>query len=91
MICLTTVLDGVYIGTNRVRDYITVSVLSTAAAWAYYARVAIPRGLGVRGTWNGLFIFCAVRALFHAVKVEKGDLYRYAIGGLDYNAEEGKV
>jgi hypothetical protein len=45
MICLTTILDGVYIGTNRVRDYVTVSVLSTAAAWGYYALVAIPRGL----------------------------------------------
>lgn len=77
LICITTIVDGIFIGTNRVRDYITVSIASTTAAWLYYAFLATKYGLGITGTWNGLLIFCGVRAAYYAAKFLSGSLYNY--------------
>lgn len=66
---LTTALDGVFIGSNRMKEYTAASLLSTAAAWTYYRCVSMRDRLGVAGTWNGLLIFSAVRILFYAARM----------------------
>ena len=68
-ICLATVMDGLFVGAGRLGDYVTASVSSTAAAWLYYAAVSIPRRQGLVGTWNGLFIFSAVRFAYYACRL----------------------
>mmetsp|Transcript_1501 Transcript_1501/g.2518 ORF Transcript_1501/g.2518 Transcript_1501/m.2518 type:complete len:579 (-) Transcript_1501:1724-3460(-) len=76
-ICLTTVIDGIYIGTNRVVDFITISLLATTSAWAYFILVAVRKGLGIVGTWNGMLIFCTVRMIYYILRFAGGSLYRY--------------
>jgi hypothetical protein len=69
LICLATVLDGLFLGAGRLGDYVAASVASTAAAWGYYALVAIPRAQGLIGTWNGLLLFSVVRSAYYASKL----------------------
>jgi Na+-driven multidrug efflux pump len=76
LICLTTVVDGVYLGTNRTSDYIKVSLASTSLAWLYFTQ-AMQRGMGIVGTWNGMMIFCLARAAYYACKVCRGGLFAY--------------
>jgi Na+-driven multidrug efflux pump len=64
LICIATVLDGIFIGSGGLVDYVRVSVLSTTAAWIYYA-YSISKQLGLTGTWNGLLIFSATRLIYY--------------------------
>jgi Na+-driven multidrug efflux pump len=67
LICLATVLDGVFIGCGRLKDYVRVSILSTSIAWLYYA-YAITQRLGITGTWNGLLIFSITRLAYYLAR-----------------------
>lgn len=71
---LSTVLDGVFIGTNRMKEYTAASLLSTAAAWTYYRCVSMRDRLGVAGTFNGLLIFSTLRLLFYTVRMATGSV-----------------
>lgn len=71
---LSTVLDGVFIGTNRMKEYTAASLLSTAAAWTYYRCVSMRDRLGVVGTFNGLLIFSTLRLLFYIVRMATGSV-----------------
>lgn len=77
LICLATVMDGLFIGCGRLGDYVKASVLSTATAWLYYALVAIPQKQGLVGTWNGLLIFCLTRFLYFGTRL--GGLLRQIV------------
>ncbi|KAJ1397048.1 hypothetical protein B484DRAFT_438720 [Ochromonadaceae sp. CCMP2298] len=76
LICLTTILDGVFIGTNRTAAYVCLSLASTSLAWLYFTQ-AMRRGLGVVGTWNGMLLFCLARAAYYAWEVARGGLFAY--------------
>lgn len=65
VICITTMLDGVFIGIDAIGKYIAASFVSSGSAWLYYVFVAKARGLGVVGTWNGLLIFSLARFIFY--------------------------
>jgi Na+-driven multidrug efflux pump len=70
IICMSTVSDGIFIGCNAVQDYLAASVLSTTAAWLYYA-FSINQKLGLTGAWNGLLIFSVVRMGYYCTKYGK--------------------
>ena len=70
IICMSTVSDGIFIGCNAVQDYLAASVLSTTAAWLYYA-FSINNKLGLTGAWNGLLIFSVVRMGYYCTKYGK--------------------
>jgi Na+-driven multidrug efflux pump len=70
IICMSTVSDGIFIGCNAVQDYLAASVLSTTAAWLYYA-FSINQKLGLAGAWNGLLIFSVVRMGYYCTKYGK--------------------
>ena len=70
IICMSTVSDGIFIGCNAVQDYLAASVLSTTAAWLYYA-FSINKKLGLTGAWNGLLIFSVVRMGYYCTKYGK--------------------
>eukprot|EP01039_Chlorochromonas_danica_P002028 gene2028-2211_t len=65
IICVTTALDGIFIGWDRVWQYIGASVLSSSAAWAYFLLIALPNKLGVKGAWNGIVVFSSTRLMFY--------------------------
>jgi MATE family multidrug resistance protein len=64
IICVTTALDGLFIGAKLLKNYVTASFLSTTCAWLYYA-YSINHKIGLEGTWNGLLIFSVVRLAFY--------------------------
>ena len=70
IICMSTVSDGIFIGCNAINDYLAASVLSTTAAWLYYA-YSINKKLGLIGAWNGLLIFSIVRMAYYCTKYGK--------------------
>lgn len=65
IICITTVIDGIFIGSNHIQQYAMASIFSTSTAWIYYYFVSIKNKLGVIGTWKGLLIFSITRLLFY--------------------------
>ena len=64
-ICITTVQDGVFIGSGRVWNYVIAGLLSTSSAWFYFY-FSIRHRFGVKGTWNGLLLFSVTRLLWYA-------------------------
>lgn len=64
VICLTTALDGIFIGCGKVRDFLNASVISTTAAWVCFA-YSIRNRVGLSGAWNGLLTFSAFRMLYY--------------------------
>lgn len=71
VICLTTTLDGLFIGIDAIGDYILASVVSSAASWLFYATQALPRRLGVVGAWQGMLIFSVVRLFVYLLRMSK--------------------
>jgi Na+-driven multidrug efflux pump len=67
LVCFTTVMDGVFIGTDRMGGYLTACGLSTLSAWIYYIFISIPNEMGTVGTWNGILIFTLVRTAFYTI------------------------
>lgn len=65
LVCMTTVADGIFIGTNRVSEYLQACIVSTFSAWSYFYLVSIPLGLGTVGAWNGILIFAGTRTLYY--------------------------
>jgi Na+-driven multidrug efflux pump len=83
LICIATVLDGIFIGSGRLGDYVNAGVVSTASAWLYFL-FSMRFKYGLVGAWNGLLLFSSVRLaywlsrlplLFAGVNIsKKGDL-----------------
>lgn len=71
IICITTMLDGLFIGIDAIPSYIQASILSSSAAWLYYSFVSIPNKLGVVGAWRGLLVFSIVRMSIYLAKWKK--------------------
>ena len=67
IICMSTVSDGIFIGSGAIQDFLTASVLSTTAAWSYYA-FSIKQKIGLAGAWNGLLIFSIVRMAYYLMR-----------------------
>jgi Na+-driven multidrug efflux pump len=67
IICITTALDGIFIGYDKLAQYIGASVLATCSAWGYYQLYAMPTGRGLRGAWEGILIFSVARLIFYLV------------------------
>ena len=67
LISVVQTLDGIFIGSDRLRDYMQASLLSMGAAWTYYA-YSMQVGLGLVGAWNGLLLFSVVRVVFYATR-----------------------
>ena len=63
IICITTALDGVFIGSGKIYTYIKACLISTLSAWLYFL-YAVHKGEGLTGAWNGLLIFGVVRLLY---------------------------
>lgn len=76
-ISLVTCWDGFLIGTDRVPSYVFANVVGTVSAWTYYIFIAIRRGLGLEGTWNGLLIFSATRFAFHISRMLNGTFRKF--------------
>ena len=70
IICITTVQDGIYIGSGRIYDYVMAGGFSTSFAWIYFIYSIYAR-LGVHGAWNGLLIFSIVRFIWYAFRWPK--------------------
>lgn len=68
LICVATMMDGVFIGSGRLSEYVTASLLSTGAAWLIYV-YSMHRKLGILGAWNGLLMFSAVRAFYYMTRL----------------------
>ena len=68
LVCITTGIDGIFIGTNRVNTFLQACALSTISAWIYALLISMPLGLGTLGAWNGILLFAVVRFAFYALK-----------------------
>jgi Na+-driven multidrug efflux pump len=68
LICVATVLEGIFIGAGRLKEYVRGSAVAALAAWSYYA-YAINNKMGLVGTWNGLLIFAATKSLFYVTRI----------------------
>lgn len=66
---MTVVIDGIFIGSNRLIEYALAGVISTSAAWTYYF-YSLGNGLGIIGAWNGLLMFCVTRFVFFMLKFD---------------------
>lgn len=67
LICLATVLDGVFLGAGHLKDFVAAGAASTGAAWFYYF-FSIRQRLGIVGAWNGLLLFSFIRLLFLTIR-----------------------
>ena len=65
LVCITTALDGVFVGTNRMSTYLQACTISTISAWLFATLVSMPLGLGTVGAWNGILLFAIVRFVFY--------------------------
>eukprot|EP00607_Mallomonas_marina_P002247 CAMPEP_0182439224 /NCGR_PEP_ID=MMETSP1167-20130531/86304_1 /TAXON_ID=2988 /ORGANISM="Mallomonas Sp, Strain CCMP3275" /LENGTH=628 /DNA_ID=CAMNT_0024632871 /DNA_START=136 /DNA_END=2022 /DNA_ORIENTATION=- len=67
-VCLTTALDGVFIGTGQLSTFLSASVTATSAAWLWGA-YSVRQGLGLRGYWNSLVVFSLARSAFYLTRL----------------------
>jgi len=75
LVCMTTAMDGIFIGTNRTNEYLQACVLSTISAWSYFTFVSIPLGLGTVGAWNGILLFAGTRSMFYIFAILRTKLF----------------
>ena len=80
IICITTALDGVFIGSGKIYTYIKACLISTLSAWVYFL-YAVYKGEGLTGAWNGLLIFGVVRLLYFGYNWKK-------VSGQNYEDKE---
>lgn len=67
LVCITTALDGIFVGTNRMSTYLQACTVSTMAAWLFATLISMPLGQGTVGAWNGLLLFAIVRFSFYVL------------------------
>lgn len=68
LICLATVMDGIFIGTGGLDKYVMAGVFSTSCAFAFYV-ISMHNRWGLTGAWDGLLVFCFVRLLYYFVNL----------------------
>ena len=83
IICITTALDGVFIGSDKIYTYIKACLISTLSAWIYFL-YAVYKGEGLTGAWNGLLIFGVVRLVYFGYNWNK-------VSGQNYEDKESVV
>jgi Na+-driven multidrug efflux pump len=85
-----TPMDGVFVGSGRLRHYILTCVLSTGATWLWFYHCIQTNG-GLEGYWNGLVIFGVVRLSCHAYKLPEVLQEMYCAGGASGEAGAGAM
>jgi len=65
IICVATLLDGIYIGCGLMSEYVQASILSTLSGLIFFG-YSIWQQKGLIGAWNGLFAFSLMRLCFFA-------------------------
>lgn len=81
-ICLSIVMNGIFIGSGNLSTYVEASVMSTVIAWALYA-MSMWKKSGINGAWNGLLAFSLTRFWFYIFHLPS--LFK------KYNAMENKL
>jgi Na+-driven multidrug efflux pump len=76
IVVLTTVLDGVYIGSDHVKQYVSACIISTSIATISSA-VSMYRGVGVSGYWASLVLFTASRLAYYLTQLPKTRVWPY--------------
>ena len=70
IICITTVLDGIFIGNGRMNEYLIASMLSTSMAWLVNI-ITFKQQTGLIGAWYGLLCFSSIRLFYYITCIIK--------------------
>ena len=68
VICITTILDGIFIGNGLLSKYNTACIIATCFGWLFYG-FTIWKGTGITGTWNALLAFSISRLVYYLMNI----------------------
>ena len=85
IIDMCTVLDGIFIGSGRLRHYVAACVLSTCVGWIFFSW-SIHNNGGLEGYWMGILAFTTTRMIvylftFPSILADTFPLHYEMLGG----------